>query len=101
MTSVDGSDYALEAVKAGKMSNTFLYAPQHNGFWKVWAPFRIVNGESIDIGYGPNEIKIKGVLVTGENVDAILQLAKDQKDKIQTFPFEKTLPEIIDMYMKK
>jgi ABC-type sugar transport system substrate-binding protein len=101
MTSVDGSDFALEAVKNGKMSNTFLYAPEYAGFWKAYAPFLIASGETVDIGAGPNNVKIKGVLVNGDNVDTTLKLAKDQKDDIQNFPFEKTLPEIIDMYSKK
>jgi ABC-type sugar transport system substrate-binding protein len=101
ITSVDGSDYALEAVRDGKMVCTFLYAPQHNGFWKVWAPYRIIHGETIDVGYGPNMIKIKGALVTPENVDTMIQLAEDQKQKIETFTFEKTLPEILADYLGK
>lgn len=96
VTSVDGSDFALEAVKNGKMSCTFLYAPEYTGFWKAWVPFKIASGEKVDA-----EVKIKGTLVTSENVDKILQLAKDQKEKIQEFPFEKSLPEIIDEYMGK
>jgi ribose transport system substrate-binding protein len=96
VTSVDGSDFALTAVKEGKMSCTFLYAPEYTGFWKVWVPFKIASGEKI----GP-EFLIKGTLVTSQNVDKILVLAKDQKESIQTFPFEKTLPEIITEYMSK
>ncbi len=96
VTSVDGSDFALEAIKNGKMSSTFLYAPEYTGFWKAWAPFRIAMGEDM----GP-EVKIKGTLVTSENVDKIMELAKDQKEKITDFPFEKSLPEIIEEYMSK
>jgi ABC-type sugar transport system substrate-binding protein len=96
VTSVDGSDFALEAVKAGKMSSTFLYAPEYTGFWKAYVPFKIAMGEKYD-----PETKIKGTLVTTANVDKILQLAKDQKEKIQDFPFEKSLPDIITDYMSK
>jgi ABC-type sugar transport system substrate-binding protein len=96
VTSVDGSDFALEAIQAGKMSSTFLYAPEYTGFWKAWVPFRIAMGETM----GP-ETLIKGTLVNKDNVDKILQLAKDQKEKITEFPFEKTLPEIIAEYMSK
>ena len=94
VTSVDGSDFALEAIQAGKMSSTFLYAPEYTGFWKAWVPFKIAMGEKAD-----PETKIKGTLVTKENVDKILQLAKDQKEKIQDFPFEKSLGDIIQQYM--
>ncbi len=94
VTSVDGSDFALEAIQAGKMSSTFLYAPEYTGFWKAWVPFKIAMGEKVD-----PEVKIKGTLVNKENVDKILQLAKDQKDKIQDFPFEKPLGDIIQQYM--
>jgi len=96
VTSVDGSDFALEAIKKGEMSSTFLYAPEYTGFWKAYVPFKIAMGEKFD-----PETKIKGTLVTTANVDKILELAKDQKEKIQEFPFEKPLPEIIEIYMKK
>lgn len=96
VTSVDGSDFALEAIQQGKMSCTFLYAPEYTGFWKAWVPFRIAMGE--DVGA---EVKIKGTLVTSENVDKIMLLAKDQKEKISSFPFEKSLGDIIDEYMSK
>jgi len=94
--SVDGSDFALEAVKDGVMASTFLYAPEYSGFWKAWVPFRIASGEQV-----PPEILIKGALVTTENVDKTLLLAKDQKEKITEFEFEKTLPELIEIYMSK
>ena len=38
------------------------------------------------------------MLVTPENVDTTLELARDQRDKIQSFPFEKPLTEIVDSY---
>ncbi len=96
ITSVDGSDFALEDIQAGKMSSTFLYAPEYTGFWKAWIPFRIASGETM----GP-ETLIKGTLVNKDNVDKILQLAKDQKEKTTEFPFEKSLPDIIAEYMSK
>jgi ABC-type sugar transport system substrate-binding protein len=91
--SVDGSDFALEAIKAGTLKSTFLYAPEYSGFWKAWVPFRIASGETVD-----PEILIKGVLVNDANVDDILQLAKDQKEDIQNFAFEKSLPDLIAEY---
>jgi ABC-type sugar transport system substrate-binding protein len=94
--SVDGSDFALEAVRDGLMASTFLYAPEYSGFWKAWVPYRVATGEEV-----PAEILIKGALVTTENVDKTLLLAKDQKEKIAEFEFEKTLPELIEIYMSK
>jgi ABC-type sugar transport system substrate-binding protein len=91
--SVDGSDFALEAVRDGLMASTFLYAPEYAGFWKAWAPYRIATGESVS-----DEILIKGVLVTTANVEDILKLAEDQKSDIQNFKFEKSLPELIEEY---
>jgi ribose transport system substrate-binding protein len=92
-TSVDGSDFALEAIQAGTLKSTFLYAPEYSGFWKAWVPFRIAAGEVVD-----PEILIKGVLVNDENVDDILNLARDQKEDMQNFGFEKSLPELIEEY---
>ncbi len=94
--SVDGSDFALEAVQDGLMASTFLYAPEYSGYWKAWVPFRAAMGESL-----PGEILIKGVLVNDENVAQILELARDQKDDIQNFEFELSLPELIDIYMSQ
>lgn len=93
--SVDGSDFALEAVKAGTLASTFLYAPEYAGYWKAWIPFRAAMGEEL-----PDEMLIKGTLVNGDNVDAILELARDQKDNMSDFPFETPLPEIIGQYVK-
>jgi ABC-type sugar transport system substrate-binding protein len=92
--SVDGSDFALEAVRDGLLASTFLYAPEYAGFWKAWAPYRIATGEDV-----AEEILIKGVLVNSENVEKILILAEDQKNDIQNFEFEMSLPELIEIYM--
>ena len=48
-----------------------------------------------------DKVLIKGVLITPENVDPAIQMAKDQVDKIQTFPFEKPLADVVAQYMKK
>jgi ABC-type sugar transport system substrate-binding protein len=94
-TSVDGSDFALEAIQDGVMASTFLYAPEYSGYWKAWVPFRAASGEDL-----PEEILIKGVLVNEENVDQILVLATDQKEDMENFDFELSLPELIDIYMQ-
>ena len=86
-TSVDGSDFALEAVQDGLLASTFLYAPEYTGFWKSWVPYRIAMGE-----YVPEELLIKGILVNEDNVEFTLVLAKDQKENMTEFEFEKTLP---------
>jgi hypothetical protein len=94
-TSVDGSDFALEAIQNGVLKSTFMYAPEYSGFWKAWVPFKAATGESLD-----PEILIKGALVNSDNVDCALNLAKDQKEKMGEFEFEKTLPELLDIYCK-
>jgi len=94
--SVDGSDFALEAIQNGLLQSSFLYAPEYSGFWKAWVPYQIATGSSVD-----PEILIKGVLVNGENVDPILVLAKDQKEDMPNFEFELSLPELIDIYMSQ
>ena len=91
--SVDGSDFALEAVQQGTLASTFLYAPEYAGYWKAWVPYRAAMGETL-----PEEMLIKGTLVTPDNVDAILELAKDQQENMSEFPFETPLPEIIEQY---
>jgi ABC-type sugar transport system substrate-binding protein len=94
-TSVDGSDFALEAIKNGVMKSTFMYAPEYSGFWKAWVPFKAASGEALD-----PEILIKGTLVNTDNVDCATNLATDQKTKMAEFEFEKTLPELLDIYCK-
>jgi hypothetical protein len=59
-------------------------------------PYQIAMGEGAD-----PEILIKGVLVNGDNVEPILDLAKDQKEDMENFEFELTLPELIDIYMSQ
>jgi ABC-type sugar transport system substrate-binding protein len=93
LVSVDGTESGLNAVKAGDLKSTVLLAPQYSGFWKVWVPYRVAQGE--DVG---DQVLIKGALITPDNVDAALKLAKDQVDQIQTFPFEKSLGEIVQQY---
>jgi hypothetical protein len=39
--------------------------------------------------------------VTPDNIDAMLQLAKDQTEKIQSFPFEMSLQSIAEQYSMK
>jgi ABC-type sugar transport system substrate-binding protein len=92
--SVDGSDFAMEAIQAGLLESTFLYAPEYSGYWKAWVPYRIAMGE--DPGY---EVLIKGVLINEVNVANALVLATDQKEDMENFQFELTLPELIDIYM--
>lgn len=92
--SVDGSDFAMEAIQEGSLQSTFMYAPEYTGYWKVLVPYRIANGEDV-----PYENLIKGVLVNEDNVDHIQQLAIDQKEKITEFDFEKSLQDIIATYM--
>ena len=41
---------------------------------------------------------IQGVLVTKDNVDKALNLAKDQVSNMQNFPFEKPLVDIVASY---
>ena len=53
----------------------------------------VAKGEKV-----PDRILVKGAIVTMDNVDAAITLKKEMKDNISNFPFDKTLPEIIDMY---
>ena len=92
--SVDGSDFAMEAIEDGLLQSTFLYAPEYSGFWKGWVPYRIATGETFD-----DEVLIKGVLINDANVANALVLASDQKNDMANFKFELTLPELIDIYM--
>lgn len=96
LTSVDGNDFAMQLIKEGKMSSTILLGQQYSGFWKAWIPYQIAMGQKVDA-----EVFINGTLVNTDNVDASLKLVEDMKNNIQTFPFEKQLTEIVDMYMKK
>ena len=96
MVSVDGDDFALQDIKDGKMSATVLLGPEYSGFWKAWVPFRIAMGEKV-----PAEILIKGTLITKDNADAAIKLAKDMTTNLTTFPYEKPLDEIVAQYMAK
>lgn len=93
LVSVDGTEPGLKAVKDGVMKSTVLLAPQYSGFWKAYFPYLVATKKN-----DRKDILIKGVLVTSDNVDAALKLAKDQVDNMQKFPFEKPLADIVAGY---
>jgi ABC-type sugar transport system substrate-binding protein len=93
LVSVDGTEPGLEAVKSGAMKSTVMLAPQYSGFWKAYFPYLVVTGKD-----SRKEVLIRGVLVTKDNVDKALALAKDQVANIQKFPFEKSLADIVASY---
>jgi hypothetical protein len=80
-------------VKSGAMESTVMLAPQYSGFWKAYFPFLVATKKD-----DRKEVLIQGVMVTKDNVDAALKLAKDQVAKIEDFPFEKTLVDIVATY---
>jgi ABC-type sugar transport system substrate-binding protein len=93
VVSVDGTTPGLNAVKSGAMESTVLLAPQYSGFWKAYFPYLIVTKHD-----PRKEILIQGVLVTKDNVDMALKLNDDSVNKIETFPFEKSLQDILKSY---
>ena len=93
VVSVDGTKPGLEAVKSGAMKCTVLLAPQYSGFWKAYFPYLIVTKHD-----PRKQFLIQGVLITKANVDVALKLSDDMVQKIQTFPFEKSLEDILASY---
>ncbi len=93
LVSVDGTEPGLKAVKDSVMKSTVLLAPQYSGFWKAYFPYLVATKKD-----DRKEVLIKGVLVTADNVDAALKLAKDQVENMQKFPFEKPLADIVAGY---
>jgi ABC-type sugar transport system substrate-binding protein len=93
VVSVDGTQPGLEAVKSGAMESTVLLAPQYSGFWKAYFPYLILTKHD-----PRKELLIQGVLVTKDNVDVALKLNDDSVNHIQTFPFEKSLEDILASY---
>jgi ribose transport system substrate-binding protein len=93
LVSVDGTEPGLQAVKSGAMKSTVMLAPQYSGFWKAYFPYLVVAK-----GDQRKQVLIQGVLITEENVDKALKLAKDQVADIQKFPFEKPLADIVASY---
>jgi len=91
--SVDGTQPGLDAVKAGQLANTFAYAPQYNGYWNVYAAYLVAIGVKL-----PSNLLGQGALVTGANLDAMIQMAKDQKDNIKSFPFEVPFGFVVSSY---
>ncbi len=96
MVSVDGTESGLQAVKQGLQKSTVLLAPQYTGFWYAYSAYETAKGVKF-----PKNLLIKGVLVTPENIDAMLELNKDQAEKIQSFPFEMSLQAIAEQYSAK
>jgi len=96
ITSVDGSDYALEAIQNGEMDCTYLLASQYAGYVKAYVPFLCAQGTKLTEDY-----IIEGTIVTKDNVDAIYKLTKDMKDDITNFPFDTPLPKLIEEYLNK
>lgn len=93
IVSVDGTEPGLEAVKSGVMESTVMLAPQYSGFWKAYFPFLVATKAD-----DRKEVLIQGVLVTKDNVDKALNLAKDQVSNMEKFPFEKPLVDIVASY---
>ena len=93
LVSVDGSSDGLEAVKSGALKSTVLLAPQYSGYWKAYFPFLVATGKTTETDH-----MIQGVLVNGGNIDSTLKLAADQTGKMQDFPFEKPLADIVATY---
>ncbi len=96
LVSVDGTEPGLEAVRDGVMESTVLLAPQYSGFWKAYFPYLVVTGKN-----DTTDFLIQGVLVTKDNVGPAMQLAADQVNNIQDFPFEKPLKDIVETYSSK
>lgn len=94
ITSVDGSDYAIEAIINGEMDCTYMLAAQYAGWVKAMVPFQVANGETLAEDY-----IIEGVIITKDNAEACMKLADDMARNIQNFPFEKPLPDILKEYM--
>lgn len=94
LVSVDGTEPGLKAVKDGTMQCTVLLAPQYSGFWKAYFPYLVATKAN-----KTDELLIKGVLVTKDNVDAALKLASDQVNHMEKFPFKKPLADIVEMYV--
>jgi ribose transport system substrate-binding protein len=95
LVSVDGSEGGLAAVADGSLESTVLLAPQYSGFWKAYFPYLVATGQTEE-----TEHLIQGVLVTGENVGSVLELAADQTGAIETFPFERPLADIVADYQQ-
>ena len=96
LVSVDGTESGLQAVKQGLQKSTVMLGPQYTGFWYVYSAYECAKGVKF-----PKNLLIKGVLVTTENIDAMLQMANDLNEKIQTFPFEMSLQSIAEQYASK
>ena len=93
MVSVDGTQPGLEAVRDGVLKSTVLIAPQYSGFWKAYFPYLVATKKN-----DKTDILIQGVLVTKDNVGPAMKLAEDQVKKMQSFPFEKPLKDIVETY---
>jgi ABC-type sugar transport system substrate-binding protein len=93
MVSVDGTEPGLEAVRDGVLKSTVLLAPQYSGFWKAYFPYLVATKKN-----DKTDILIQGVLVTKDNVGPAMKLAEDQVKKMQSFPFEKPLKDIVETY---
>ena len=93
--SVDGSKEGLDAVKSGMLQSTVLLAPQYSGFWKATMPYLVATHKAPD-----GDFLIQGVLVTKDNVDAMLKIADDMVKDPKDFPYDKPLKDIVAQYSK-
>ena len=95
LVSVDGSKEGLDAVKSGLLKSTVLLAPQYSGFWKAAMPYLVAAKKAPD-----GDFLIQGVLVTKDNVDAMLKIADDMAKDAKDFPFDKPLKDVVAQYTK-
>ena len=93
LVSVDGTQPGLEAVRDGVLKSTVLLAPQYSGFWKAYFPYLVATKKN-----ETSDVLIQGVLVTSDNVGGAMKLADDLVKKMQEFPYEKPLKDIVATY---
>lgn len=93
LVSYDGTEIGLQGVADGTLQSTVALLPQYNGFWNVYAAYLIASGVQF-----PQTYFMPGAMVTQDNLAGFQQMAVDQAEAIENFPFELPVSDIVDDY---
>ena len=97
--SIDGASDAIQAIIDGDMDCTYMLASQYTGYYKVLIPYKVMTGEYDFAAQG--DYILPGIIVTEDNAAAMLQMADDMENSIDTFPFDESLTDIINSYLSE
>jgi ABC-type sugar transport system substrate-binding protein len=92
-SSVDGDPIGIQAIQAGTLGVTGMYAPTWAGYQFASLSHQLVTGD-----IKPGTVDLASYIVTPLNADCVAGMQSDMSNKTEDFPFDKKLEEIAGEY---